>query len=92
MLLGIKLYNYLLQNSSITGLVSDRIYPLTAPSNTQTPYLTFRIVSGSCQYSLDGNSGQGKTKAQICIFFDDYLQANDIAEVLETEMEKWPSA
>ncbi|MDR2192285.1 MAG: DUF3168 domain-containing protein [Endomicrobium sp.] len=90
MSLGVKLYNYLLQDEAITNLVSTRIYPLVAPDGAQKPYLTFRIVSDLSEYTLDGNSKQGKKQIQISIIFEDYAQANAIGETIEEEMAKWP--
>ncbi|MDR2426214.1 MAG: DUF3168 domain-containing protein [Endomicrobium sp.] len=92
MSLGIKLYNYLLQDMEITDLVSNRIYPLAAPGEAQKPYLAFRIVSDSSEYTLEGDSIQGRKQIQISVVFEDYAQANNIAVVLEQEMSKWTAS
>jgi hypothetical protein len=92
MSLGIKLYNYLLQDAEITGLVSNRIYPLSAPDGAQKPYLIFRVSADLSEYTLDGKPQQSRKQIQISVIFEDYAQANDIAETLEEEMEKWPDS
>jgi hypothetical protein len=90
--IGVKLYSYLLQNPAITDLVSNRIFPLSAPQNSQQPYLTFRVVSDFSQYTLDGDTGEGRKQIQINVIFEDYTQANDISEVIKEEMLKWPQS
>ena len=90
MSIGVKLYDYLLQNTAITSLLSNKIYPVIAPDNSQKPYLTFRVVSDFAEYTLDGDVGQGNKTIQISVIFEDYLQADSIAETVEQEIAKWP--
>ena len=90
MSIGAKLYDYLLQNAAITSLLQNGIYPVIAPDNTPKPYLTFRVVSDSSEYTLDGDTGQGVKTIQISVIFEDYVQANNIAEAIEQEIAKWP--
>jgi len=92
MSIGVKLYNYLLQNAAITTLLPNGIYPVIAPDNTQKPYLTFRVVSDSSEYTLDGDSGQGRITIQASVIFDDYVQANNIAETVTQEILEWADA
>ena len=93
MFIGAKLYNFLSGNTAITAPpLSGRIYPVAAPDNTQKPYLTFRVVSDLSEYTLDGNSGQGNKTIQISVIFEDYLQANGIAESVEQAIANWPAS
>ncbi|MCL2507280.1 MAG: DUF3168 domain-containing protein [Endomicrobia bacterium] len=89
MSIGVKLYNYLLQNTAITSLLPNSIYPVLAPDGAQKPYLAFRVVSDLAEYTLDGDAGQGNKTIQISVIFEDYLQANSIAETVEQEIAKW---
>ena len=92
MSIGVKLYNYLSGNTAVTSPpLSGRIYPIAAPDNTQKPYLTFRVVSDFSGYTLDGNSGQGNKTIQISVIFENYLEANSIAEAVEQAIANWPA-
>lgn len=50
-----------LLNGSIEALVGNRIYPVTIPEGSALPCLSYQVISGASDYSMDGSAETEKT-------------------------------
>lgn len=74
-----ELRAHLLADSSISDLVGERIYPIIAPQRAPTIRITYSIVFGETQNSLDGfTSGLTRYRVQL----DCWSQSFDVARRL----------
>lgn len=67
--------------SSLTNLVpANRMFPLKAPPQTKTPYMTFRTISNPREVTHDGNGGFGRARIQATFHSPDYTEAKKAAK------------
>jgi hypothetical protein len=78
MSLEIELYTHLEADSAISDLVEDRIYPLTAPENCKTPYITYQTISNIDLTSLQGDNYANKTNIQLDIYSSKYSEVKSV--------------
>ena len=69
---GIK--DLLDDNSSVTALVSTRIFPLVAPAATITPYITYEVV-GATVHNTKENPAAHLSSVEIVGYCDTYAEA-----------------
>jgi len=62
------LVTYLESKTEITNLVSTRIYPVLAPQNTTSPYITYQMISDSPNYCTSGDAKLNEARIQINAF------------------------
>lgn len=63
----------LLEDSGITLLVGDRVYPEVLPQAVTYPAMTFQIISGQSHYHMQGPSELAASRVQ----FDLYAETKD---------------
>lgn len=81
------LVTYLLAQSGITDYVSDRIFPVKADQDVDTPYMVYAKTSDPREHSHDGNSHLGKATFEIAVFSDTYKECKDVAAALQTALQ-----
>ena len=69
--------------------VSDRVHWPSAPQGTLTPYVTVNEVSDAREYSHQGYSDLRRTRWQINVYAQTYVQAKQTAAEVITAMENW---
>jgi hypothetical protein len=100
MILTAKLYKFLASDEKIRGFVSSggqskqrasgiKIFPLIAPEGTVPPYIVFTKVSEATYYTLGGCTQTASRRMQISVYDSDVEKANEIADVICIEMDKW---
>jgi hypothetical protein len=83
------LYAYLEVNSAISDAVEDRIYPLTAPENCKTPYITYRNIIDMDLTSFQGDNYSNKTSIQLDIYSPRYSEVKAVAGAVKIAMYKY---
>ena len=78
-----NLIPWLMSQSSLTALVNNRVYPAKAPDGCARPYIVWRLITGTSDYSHDGPSFR-EYRIQFSIFSETYAAAANIREVLLT--------
>lgn len=84
--------DYLLTQSAVTAIVSDRIFINIIPQDTPTPSLALTIVDEVPINSLCGYSDLRKARVQVDCFARDtaaaggYQNVNTLAEAVESAM------
>jgi hypothetical protein len=60
--------------------IGDHVYPLVAPQNAPTPYITYQRTSSLDTGALDGTESLDMGRFQIKVFSKKYNEALSIAE------------
>jgi len=76
---------HVLQQSSITDLVSDRIYWNKVADNAVLPYVKLTTVTDNPSYHQQGES-IGRSKVQLDIFDDDKGSCNSLTGIIRTAL------
>lgn len=82
-----RLYPYLIANTAVKAIVSDRIYPLRAPQARTLPLLVYRRVSTDRVTCLAGESGVEFMRVQIDCQAETYEGAKALASAVLTAMD-----
>ena len=69
--------------------VGDRIYPLVAPQNTNTPYLVYRKAAAGKQYTHDGSADFSSDRIDVTVYSTGHLVSLNIAKTIVGELEDW---
>lgn len=80
---------HLLADATVAGLVGERIYPIVAPQNAPSVRITYSIIFGEPQNSLDGHSG-GLTRytVQLSCWSQSFKTVRDLAEAAKNRMDE----
>ena len=73
------IYNILINDEIIKGIVSNKIYPLVAEESTTFPFVIFRKNNVNTEYSKDG-SVRDSVSFSVTAIAVDYITTIDIAE------------
>ena len=80
------IHSLLANNTSITDLVSTRIYPMVRDQEDSLPAITYQSISGVRSYDLTGPNGLVDGRIQINCFADDPLEAGELAAVVRAAL------
>ncbi len=80
--------NYLLSQSEITDVVSERIYPTQLPENSDLPALMYIRIGGNRMRTHRGNSNNA-TSLQISCWSKDYGEAKDLSDILIEKLDNY---
>lgn len=73
--------------SVLNPLVANKCYPLIAPDNTATPYITYHTVVNSPVVTLDDGVPINNTRMQIDCFASTYPEAKQLAMDIASAMQ-----
>lgn len=79
-------YDLLKSFSTITDLVSTRIYPVYVPQGITGDCIVFSVISGTEDYSCDGAVGLVDTNIQITCIASRHATATAIARAVKTAL------
>lgn len=75
--------------SGLRALVSDGIYPLTAPQNAHAPFVIYQRASGPRLRSIVGGSGQANPRFQIDGYAPTYPAAKLVAAQIRLALDNF---
>ena len=93
LLLEYALRQFLLTDSDVTSLVSNRVFPAPAPQNSVMPLITLQRVSADREYALEGRVGMAGALVQVDCWADapeyagSYGVVKQVAEVVRLKLE-----
>lgn len=64
--------------TQLSSLCEGRVYPLTAPENVQTPYITYQVINNQDKTSYGGDIYENRYLIQIDIFSPSYIEVKTI--------------
>ncbi len=72
--------------------VSNRVYPVLAPSGATLPYIVYRLVSPGRIYSHKGFGNLSQSRFQISVFSNTYDSAKATAKQVKDSIEGWEAS
>lgn len=84
--IGTNIRQWLLSSNSITAKVGDKIYPIVAPKDTTGTFILYQRDEYSKDYTKMGVYSE-KCKVIITIVSDSYDESQEIAELIDDELE-----
>ncbi|NFV79998.1 DUF3168 domain-containing protein [Magnetospirillum aberrantis] len=83
----LAIYTLLKNAPAVSALAGARIYPLTAPTKVQTPYITYQRISGDRWRSCDGPTGTAQPRIQVDAYATTYAAAKALAKVIRKTLD-----
>jgi hypothetical protein len=80
------LKTYLEDQSGLAALIGEKLFYVTAPQDTEEPYVILFKVSETLQQSHDGNSHLATARVQFSVFADTYLEVKQIAAQIKAAL------
>lgn len=81
------IYSILVQDATINGLVSTRIYPNLIPQGKAMPAITYQQISGVRDAVMDGPTGLVAARFQINCWAKKYNDAKELTEAVRKELD-----
>ena len=76
------LFSILSGESTISDIVSARIYPLRAPQGVAMPHMTYQMISADRDHTLDGPTGFTMARFQFNCWAATYPEAKRLLEAV----------
>lgn len=83
---------FLLAQSGVTALVSDRIYFVRADQDVETPYIVVTKISGVREHSHDGSSELAHPRFQISVFGTTYSSCKSVTAAVQAALQGYKGA
>ena len=77
----------LVSNTSVTAVVSTRIYPVLAPASADLPFITYRRAGVSRQHSLAGPIGAPTVNLEVEVYAATYNQCREVADLCRVTLD-----
>ncbi len=81
------LRTFLLQDSTLGGLIGTKIYPIVLPQDPIFPAITYQWISGDRLYSLSGPSGLSGPRIQFDCWAKTYAASEGLFEALRKRLD-----
>lgn len=91
-MISAAIYSIISSNIGITDLVSTRIFPQSAPLNTQFPLIVFTHVSKVPTNTKDGGSVVDESRVQVDIYSKNHPEAGSINDAIRTALDGYQNA
>ena len=78
---------FLLTQSGVSSVVSDRAYWNMRPQGAALPALVLQVIDRSPAYTMDGNAALAETRVQIDCYGTTYAQAKTLARAVRTPLD-----
>ena len=78
-----SLYGFLTSDSELTNIVGNRIYPVVAQQNTETPYVVHSIISVDITQTHDKPIASINHKFQFNIFANNQADVHEITYLIK---------
>lgn len=79
----------LLTDSTITGMVDQRVFRLRARQGTQRPFITIQQISSVPATTLLGDAGTYFARYQVNIIHDDAAECATLAAAVKARLSGW---
>lgn len=77
------IYNALISDATVNGLIVGRAYPIKSPQNSTQPYIVYRRVTGLSVNGLGGEMGTTNGRFQIDCYADTYAEVKTLSEAVK---------
>lgn len=86
-----KLVDVLLGDTTVTGLVGTRVFPVVIRDDTALPAITYQRLSGERSYTLSGRSGWATVRVGVSVWAREYAQAREAADAVRNALDAYDS-
>lgn len=76
------LIQYLLDDATVSGLVSDRIYPVRAPQDPTKPYIVVQTFGGEGSLHTGGASAVAEVNVRVSSYGSTVVSADVVAKAV----------
>lgn len=85
---GKMIYGVLSTNTAVSALVSTRIYPLTAPDKTASPYIVYEVMTGNSTQRAQSSGNLAREEILISAYAETYKGATDLASAIADALDR----
>ena len=85
---GLSIYNILANDSDVSALVSNRIFPNVAKNGTTFPFIIYDVESESPIQDKDGVSTLDEDFVMVSCYCKTYSEASDLARKIRTALDR----
>lgn len=78
---------HLMADSSVTDLISTRLYPLVVPQDASLPAVAYQRISGPREHAHDGPSGLARARVQFTALGSTYAEAKSVVTALQGSLD-----
>ena len=83
------IFQRLVTDTTLKGLVDGRIYPVVAPQGTDPPYVTYQRVSGAPEHHHGGNAGVSRARLQVDVWAATYADAKATGDAARNRIDSF---
>ena len=76
------LYTHLKDDAGVSALVGVKIYPMKAPQNVTSPYISYQVINDNGNQCMSGEVYQNDTRFQIDCWSTKYSEVKAIKEAV----------
>jgi len=84
-----ELRTKLLADSTISGLIGTRVYPIVAPQNPIYPFIVYQRISGERYYHLTAAAGRAHPRIRFDVYSNTYLGMKAVADAVRQDLSKF---
>jgi hypothetical protein len=77
----------LVNNSTVTGFIGNRIFPVVAQASTSLPFVLYRRTGIVRQQTLVGPMGVPRVTADFVVYATTYEQARQVADAMRAVLD-----
>lgn len=88
MLVGKAIYDILTNDSTIEGLVADKVFPNVAAQTTEFPFIVYDVTSDDPEDTKDGVSTLDANSIMVSGYADNYSRAADLAVAIRDALDR----
>lgn len=81
------LYEHLKDDSGISAIVGDKVYPLVASGDDSPPYITFQLITRRHEHDLGAASGLARTRIQVNCWESTAALAEALADTVRESLD-----
>ena len=88
-ILGTAIRTRLINDSDVTDVCGQRIYPQAFPENVTFPAIRYSVTGSSRQPLVDAASGVVESDLEIDIYASTYLVCNELAKAVRETLQQY---
>tara|TARA_R100001594_G_scaffold71534_1_gene106133 strand:+ start:1407 stop:1808 length:402 start_codon:yes stop_codon:yes gene_type:complete len=88
MKVGLAIYNLLSNDSDVTGIVAEKIFPNVAKQTTRFPFIIYEVNGEVPTNDKDGVSTLDTDSVMVACYCKTYSQASDLARKIRTALDR----
>jgi len=83
------LRTHLVNDSTVNGIVGDRVYPLRLSQGYTLPAISYQRISGDRAKDISGSIGHAQPRIQVDCWTNSYSDLKDLAEAVRKALDRF---